>query len=123
MFAILTILTEHEPNPQSGEALAWVGFQSKNRKCPASFLNPDRPGGFHQQPQLALLTLQQNAVAHHRRSEAALRAQCQSLQRHIAAGLANPLGEPLPSFHARRLCCDQAKYHKLIVGNLPQWFE
>src|SRR6516165_6268857 len=50
-----------------------IGVDSKLRA-------PDRLGGFHQQPQLALLILQQNAVADHRKSEAALRAQAQSLR-------------------------------------------
>ena len=65
----------------------------------------------------------QATVTDHRRSKAALRAQSQSPQRHIAAGLADPLSELLPAFDARRLCSDQAEHHQLVVRNVPHWLE
>ncbi len=84
---------------------------------------PDTSGSFYYEPEFPLLVFRGEAVAHYRRSEAALRAEGKSRKRHIPAGLANPLHELFASLQPPAFCCHQAKHNQLLFRHVPERLE
>ena len=62
-------------------------------------------------------------VADDGRSEAALGAEAESLQRKVPTGFSNTSLQYIDGFHLRSLCRDQSQNHKLILRHVFQWLK
>src|SRR5262245_7756769 len=84
---------------------------------------PDGPRGTADELELPALLIRRDPVALVRRGEAALRAERESIERHVARGLCNPALEALRGFKRRALRADEAQNDHAIVGHVSQRLE